>query len=177
MNFKKSIKKFAAITLIGAMTVLTINPISAHAQSISDVSVNKPTYGLVSTNDGSGLNVRDAANLTTSNIITTVPSSSRLMIVGSSGNFYKVQYDANGHYGYASMDYLTFVSTGHYLKANTSSNNLNMREKPSTSSSIIASIPKNTGFAYVSTGTNWYRGVYGNQCGYTSKDYTSFMSY
>ncbi len=177
MKFKEKFKRFAAITLAGAMVLLTANSLSVHAQSISDVSVSKPGYGIVTTSDGSGVNVRNAPNLTSSQIIISAPADSRLMIVGESGDFYKVQYDTNGHYGYVTKQYLTFIPMNYYLQANTSSSNLNMRESNSTSSAKIASIPKGTCFAYWVELTEWYRGVYGNAFGYTSKDYTKLCSY
>ena len=177
MKITERFKKFAAITLAGAMILLTANSMSVHAQTISDVSVSKPGYGLVTTSDGSGVNVRNAPSLTNSQIIVSAPADSRLMIVGESGDFYKVQYDTQGHYGYVTKQYLTFIPSDYYLQASTSSSNLNMRESSSTSSTIIASIPKGTCFAYWVEITGWYRGIYGNAFGYTSKDYTKLCSY
>ena len=41
MKITERFKKFAAITLAGAMILLTANSMSVHAQTISDVSVSR----------------------------------------------------------------------------------------------------------------------------------------
>lgn len=177
MKFTERIKKFTAISLAGTMIFLTANVLSVQAQSISGVSISKPGYGIVSTSDGAGVNVRNAPSLTDSEIIMSAPAYSYLMVVGESGDFYKVQYDIYGHYGYVSKQYFFFSSQQYYLQANTTSKNLNMRSAPSTSAAIVASIPRGTGFAYWDEVQDWYQGVYGNVSGYTSKDYTSRIEY
>lgn len=179
MKITEKFKKFAAITLAGAMILLTANSMSVHAQTISDVSVSKPGYGVVTTSDGSGVNVRWEANTDSNNIIVSIPNGTNVMIVGEEGDFYKVQYSKDGYYGYMTKEYVKFTSKSYYLKANTSSSPLNMRSGASTSASVLAKIPKGTGFAYVSGSASdgWYRGVYGNVTGYTSADYTLRLEY
>lgn len=131
----------------------------------------------MSTSDGAGVNVRNAPSLTDSEIIMSAPASSPLMVVGESGDFYKVQYDIYGHLGYVSKQYFKFMSSPYYLQTNTSSGNLNMRKSVTTSSAIVASIPRGTSFAYMNDYPDWYQGVYGNVRGFTSKDYTSRIEY
>ena len=171
------IKKTTAVTLAGVMVLFCANTIPAQAQDISQVSVSKPGYGITRTESGSGVNVRNASNLNNSEIIFSIPNNTRLMIVGTENDFYKVQYDAYGNYGYVLKSLLDFFPTSHYLVANTSSNNLNMRQSNSVDSKIIASIPKGTAFAYWVKQIEWFRGIYGNQFGCTSKDYTKLCDY
>ncbi len=177
MKFVEKVKKFAIIALAGAMVILQANTLLVHAQTISQVSVSKPGYGNISTESGSGVNVRNAPNLVNSDIIISVPNKSALMIVGESGDFYKVQYDTAGHYGYVLKEYLNFVPQDYYLQVNTSSSALNMRAYPDATSNIRTTIPKGTNFAYVATVNDWYMGLYGNVSGFTVSEYTLCHSY
>lgn len=172
MNLIEKPKKFIASTLAGVMIFLSANSFSVHAQSATSVSIDRPILGFVRTDDGSGLNVRNAPNLTSSQIITAIPDDTFLMVVEEIGDFCKVQYDTAGHYGYVWRLYLTIYRASYYLQANTNSSDLNMRESNSTSSKILTSIPKGKYFAYRNEVTDWYYGVYGNKIGYTSKAYT-----
>ena len=178
MKLASKIKKISAVALMGSVLIAFAGTLSVHAQTIDQVSVSKPGYGITSTNDGSGVNVRNAPSLEDSDIIVSIPNGTRLMIVGQSDDFYKVQYDAHGHYGYVSKTYLKFQPSSMYLVANTDGSNLNMRSGPSTSYSRITSIPNGTAFAYYGSATNgWYSGIYGNATGFTSVDYTLLKSY
>ena len=85
MKSTQKIKKFVTITLAAAMILLNNNSFTVHAQDISQVTVYKPGYGMVSTDSGSGVNVRNAPNLTTSEIIKSLPNETWVMIVGQIG--------------------------------------------------------------------------------------------
>lgn len=181
MKSTRKIKKFVTITLAAAMILLNNNSFTVHAQDISQVTVYKPGYGMVSTDSGSGVNVRNAPNLTTSEIIKSLPNETWVMIVGQSGDFYKVQYDTNGYYGYMHKDYVIFFSQDYYLQANTTNKgSLNMYELESTSTKVLATIPNKTYFAYLygkDTSNDFYMAVYGNEWGYTLKTQTKVYSY
>lgn len=179
MRFTQKIKKFVAITLAGAVVMLSANVLSVHAQSISDVSAEKPGYGITHTQTGSGVNVRKDPEMA-DNIIVSIPNNTSVMIVGESGNFYKVQYNTTGLYGYASKDYIDFVPSSYYLSANIS---LDLKKEPRDYAGNHVTMPAGTAFAYVATtyttggyGT-WYRGVYGIAEGYTSVDNTTRHKY
>lgn len=177
----KAYKRVFAVFSVLAIMLSCVG--MAHAQSNSDLAVNKPGYGVTETQSGLGVNVRDAASLANSNIILSVPNDSYLMIVGWVYNsdeqlgFYKVQYNINGSYGYVYDLYLNLVSRNYYLKANTATDPLRFRSSPNTSASVIKKLPKGTYFAYDGYSGGWYSGVYGNRFGYTSGTYTQLLSY
>lgn len=180
MKFTQKIKKFVAITLAGALVFLNANLPSVQAQDISEVSVKKPGYGRTSTSDGSGVNVRDAANVTTSNIIRSIPNDTFVMIVGQSGDFYKVQYDNQGHYGYMIKRLVEFCPEYYYLQAlPQNGNKLDMYDDDwEEYRQVIAQIPKGTCFAYwYRPNEDYYVGVYGISFGYTSTAETGFCFY
>lgn len=153
---------------------MNANSLIVHAQDISQVTAYKPGYGITSTASGSGVNVRTQPNLTNSEIIRSIPNNTRIMIVGQSGDWYYVQYDTSGHYGYMSKDYVNFMPENYYLRANTT---LNMYEERNTSSSVIATIPSGTYFAYWLVLGNWYKGIYGIAFGYVEKTGVTRYSY
>ncbi|MCM1192656.1 MAG: SH3 domain-containing protein [Clostridium sp.] len=177
MKITKKFKSFTAITLAAAMVFLTANSLPVHAQSISDVSVSKPGYGITNTSDGSGVNVRNAANLTTSSIIKSIPDETRVMIVGQSGDFYKVQYDTNGYYGYVAKRLIDFIPQDHYLKADSSTSSIPMYKSYLPSYIITIYIPNKTYFAFQADLDGWYGAVYGDVSGYVTKNTTILCNY
>lgn len=149
--------------------------VSAATSTPENVSVSRPGYGIVTVSSGS-LNVRVLPS-TDSTIIEYLYDGDYIMIVGKSGDFYQVQYDINGNYGYVYKDFVTFVSKSYYLIADTESTNLNMRSSNNTSSKVIAKIPSQKNFAYYTNYGTWYQGVYGNVKGFVSAQYTEIREF
>ena len=178
MKLTSKIRKMSVVALVGAVLFASASTLSVHAQTIAQVSVSRPGYGITSTDDGYGVNVRNAPNLG-AGIIVSIPNNSPVMIVGEDGDFYVVQYDTDGHYGYMAKDYLNFQQKSFYLVVNTASDPLNLRAMPSETSTSLARIPHNGAFAYYNyyNSNDWYHGVYGNATGYTSRDYTLLEGY
>lgn len=175
-------KKFGKIKSIIAMAMALLIVVAnnytiyAGTSSPTTVSVEKPGYGIVALDSGT-LNVRKTAS-TSAEIITSLPNESFIMIVGTSGNFYKVQYDKYGHYGYVSRDYVEFWYEEYYLKVKNISGNLNMREIAELTAEVVGSIPANTSFAhFYDVGSSWYCGLYGNQVGSVSASYVDKLTY
>ena len=163
-----------AIIILNTASILTLN-----AASISEVSVNKPTYGVVrNIDEGSYLTVRQGPSASTTKL-GELYNNDAIMIIGASGNFYQVMYNVSGNLGYVSKTYVEYVDTTGYLVCNVDSGTLNMRSGVGSSYEVIASIPKGTAFGYVTQiATNgWYRGVYGNKMGYTTGAYTRYVQY
>ena len=178
MKYMQKIKKCVAIALAWVIVFLTTNSLHVHAQDISQVSAYKPGYGIATTSDGSGVNVRSEPNLTTSSIIRSIPDGTRVMIVGESGDFYKVQYDTDGHYGYMIKRLVVFFPQDYYLQADTTNGDpLNMYEEFDTNSKIIATIPNKTYFAYWLDLGDWYAGIYGIALGHTLAEDTKLCTY
>ena len=124
------------------------------------------------------LNLRKSAS-TSSSIIATIPKNTTIEIVSKSNSkWFKVKY--KGNTGYVSKDYVKLngsssnnetPSTPSSEKGVTSAN-VNFRKSASTSSSIIATIPKNTTIEIVSkSNSKWYKVKYKGNTGYVSKDY------
>lgn len=174
--FNKIGKKCSMVALAFCLFLSNANGLVAKAATSSEVSTSEPGYGYVSLSSGT-LNVRQHA-YPTAEIVGSLANNSRVMIVGESGPFYKVQYNTTGHYGFVSKDYVVFMERDYYLKVNTNNSNLNMRSGAGTNYSEVARIPDETSFAYIEDATNgWYFGVYGNVSGYTSGDFTIKQRY
>ena len=124
------------------------------------------------------LNLRKSAS-TSSSIIATIPKNTTIEIVNKSNSkWYKVKY--KGNTGYVSKDYVKLNgSSGNNETPSTPSSekgvtsaNVNFRKSASTSSNIIATIPKNTTIEIVSkSNSKWYKVKYKGNTGYVSKDY------
>ncbi|MDU4862665.1 MAG: SH3 domain-containing protein [Terrisporobacter othiniensis] len=123
------------------------------------------------------VNFRKSAS-TSSSIIETIPKNTTVEVVDkSTSGWYKVKY--KGNTGYVSKDYVKLNGSGSDDNTPPSSSekgattaNLNLRKSASTSSSIIATIPKNTTIEIVSkSNSKWYKVKYKGNTGYVSKDY------
>ncbi|WP_434793959.1 hypothetical protein TPDSL_05040 [Terrisporobacter petrolearius] len=123
------------------------------------------------------LNLRKSAS-TSSSIIETIPKNTTVEVIDkSTSGWYKVKY--KGNTGYVSKDYVKLNGSGSDDNTPPSSSekgattaNLNLRKSASTSSSIIATIPKNTTIEIVSkSNSKWYKVKYKGNTGYVSKDY------
>ncbi len=171
-----NVKNVIAMAMALLIVVGNHYTICAGTSSPTTVSVEKPGFGMVMLDSGT-LNVRKAAS-TSAEIITSLPNESFIMIVGRSGNFYKVQYDKYGNYGYVSMDFVEFWYEEYYLKVKNITGNLNMREIAEAGAEIVGSIPANTSFAhFYDVGSSWYCGLYGNQVGSVSATYVDKLTY
>ncbi|WP_297132556.1 SH3 domain-containing protein, partial [Terrisporobacter sp.] len=100
-------------------------------------------------------------------------------IVGtdSKTGWYKIKY--KNDYGYVSNDYITIQNTSNTnppvstTKTGVTKSNLNVRKGPSTSYSILGTLPSGTKVEIVGTDskTGWYKIKYKNDYGYVSNDY------
>ena len=168
-SIKTSIKKFLVGTL-GVLIFLSSSNIAkaATADQVT-LSVARPGAGYVNT-VSDPLRVRESPS-TSSNVITSLPRGSKIMIVERCNGFYKVQYDTSGHYGYVSSQYVGEYDLDYYCTANTSGT-LNMRSGVGTSYGIVASIPSQKNFPVLLVLGDWDYALYGNTDGYVCTDYT-----
>ena len=127
----------------------------------------------------SNLNVRKGPS-TSYSILGTLPSGTKVEIVGtdSKTGWYKIKY--KNDYGYVSNDYITIQNTStdtnppvSTTKTGVTKSNLNVRKGPSTSYSILGTLPSGTKVEIVGTDskTGWYKIKYKNDYGYVSNDY------
>lgn len=161
----KKLKKISMVLICIMSLMMSVIMVSAAEQSYI-YSTNNPGYGVVTAT--TGLNVRESAS-TTATIKTSLAFNSYIMIIGQSGNWYYVQYDANGSTGYVSKDYVDDQSNPYILQVLLDDGTLNFRSTPSTSGTRLASIPNGKMIPYHSTySTDWIAAVYGNDLGYVS---------
>ena len=100
--------------LLGALCALTLIVCmipSAYAYTATSPAANSPWWGTVFTSSGSDVNVRSGPG-TSYTVVESISDSSRIEIVGTSGDWYKVQYSSYGYTGYIKGEYLQ-VSLGH----------------------------------------------------------------
>lgn len=166
---KTNLKKFLAGTLGVLLFVSSNSIVKAETSDQVTLSVAKPGAGYVNT-ESSSLIVRESPS-TTANVIGSLPKDSMIMIVERCSGFYKVQYDASGHYGYVSSRYIREYDLDYYCTANTTGT-LNMRSGTGTSYGIIASIPSQKNFPVLLEIVDWDYALYGNVDGYVSTQYT-----
>lgn len=172
---KTSMNKLLAGTLGLLLFVSSSSVAQAATSDQVTLSIAKPGAGYVNTESGS-LYVRESPS-TSANVITSLPKESKIMIVERCSNgFYKVQYDANGHYGYVSGQYIREYDLDCYCTANTSTS-LNMRSGMGTGYGVVASIPSQKNFPILLEIGNWDYALYGNTDGYVSTQYILKHSY
>ena len=129
------------------------------------------------------LNFRNSAS-TSSSIITTIPMNTTIKILDkSTSGWYKIEY--KGVTGYVSSEYVTLNGNSTddssnndkpstTLEKGVTTANLNFRKDTSTSSSIIATIPKNTTINIVDKSiSGWYKVEYNGNTGYVSSSYVT----
>ena len=166
---KESLKKLLAGVLGLFVFISSSCLVEAATSDQVTLSIAKPGAGYVNT-ESDPLRVRESPS-TSATLITSLPRGSKIMIVERCSNgFYKVQYDASGHYGYVLSQYVREYDLDYYCTANTTTT-LNMRSGMGTSYGIVASIPSQTNFPILLEISDWDYALYGNTDGYVSTQY------
>lgn len=134
------------------------------------------------------LNMRTGPS-TANGIVLTLPLGAEVDYVATpTAGWFEVRY--GGNTGFVSSDYVNRVTTVmpqslgalpvSFSSSDTrvvASANLNMRTGPSTSNSIILTVPGGSSMGYVSTASNgWYQVNYGGRTGYVSNGYSTLKS-
>ena len=148
-------------------------------EASSAISTKGKVYN-VSTN----LRVRSGAS-TSSSILGYLNNNTEVNIVGSEGEWYKIQY--NSGYGYVSKEYITtnlnstnntgnsgsseveVNKTGYVY--NVSSGGLRVRKEPSTSSTVLGTLYSGNSVNIVGETGSWYKIKYNSSYAYVHKDY------
>ena len=116
-----------------------------------------PSTGIVVTS-GSNLNLRISPS-TTASILASIPNGSTVTIIGGPTNgFYQVTH--SGRTGWASSQFIrpsTAVTTG---IVSTMGGNLNLRSAPSTSASILRTIPNGSTVTILGTSGDFYNIIF-----------------
>ena len=153
-------------------------------ESSSAISTKGKVYN-VSTN----LRVRSGAS-TSSSVLGYLTNNTEVNIVGSEGEWYKIQY--NGGYGYVSKEYITTngnsvnnagsnntgntnsteteVSKTGYVY-NVSSGGLRVRKEASTNSAVLGTLYSGNSVSIIGETGSWYKIKYNSSYAYVHKDY------
>ena len=179
--------------IYGYVSATYVKTSTTGSSSNSDIAMS--ATGKVHTGEGIGLNLRQNPS-TSSSIVTVMPENATVTIVAKNGSWYKVNY--NGKTGYAHGDYITLNSSSNNNNSSsnsgTSSNNgdvamsatgkvytgegvgLNLRQSPSTSSSIVTVMPENATVTITAKNGAWYKVNYNGKTGYAHGDYITLNS-
>ena len=118
----------------------------------------------------SSLHLRSKAT-TDSTVLTSAPEGSKVVIIEeANSSWYKVIYNQTTGYMYA--DYLDYdpvknVDLGDGIAQNSS---VNVRAKPTTSSAIVAAVPKGGSARIIGFNSGWYKVEYKGVTGYIRSD-------
>lgn len=118
--------------------------------------------GTVTASDA--LNMRAKAS-TESDVIAKIPGGSRVIILGSAGQFFKVKYD--GKVGYISDEYA--IKLKHWVGYAT--DDLNLRASASTSSKKLGTVEKGDSLYIYASNGDFYLAVSGDTKCYVAKEY------
>lgn len=168
--FKKLGRKCSVVALAIGLFLSSANGLVAKAYTSDQVtlSIYKPGAGYVNT-QSTALNVRAYPSVT-AETVSYLPKDSMIMIVERGNDFYKVQYDAAGHYGYVSKDYIREYDLDFYCQVQ-ARDALYIRAEASESSGIRASIPYLAYAPILIEMGEWDYALYGNVDGCISTEY------
>lgn len=152
------------------------------ATKVSTPAAKPPTTKPPTTNATSktyktteNLNLRSSAS-TSGKILVTIPKNKTVKYISTSGSWYRVQY--GNQTGYVSSKYLSEVKTTPskpetpvVKKYYYTTVNLNLRDKASTSGSLLITILPNEKVEYISSHGDWYKVKYDGKTGYVAKKY------
>ena len=172
----KSTTGWYKIKYKGVAGYISSKYVSLNVNNTDDSSTNKPSTSTEKGVTTDNVNFRNSAS-TSSSIITTIPKNTTIQVIDkSTSGWYKVEY--KGVTGYVSSKYITLDSTNNKPSTSTqkgvTTSNVNFRKGASTSSSILATIPKNTTIEIIDKSTSgWYKVEYRGNTGYVSTKYVT----
>jgi len=114
---------------------------------------------------GTKVNIRTSPD-TSSSVITKL-SDSRVSIIDSSSDWYKISF--SGKTGWVSSDYIKVLST----KGRINANGVNFRSSASTTGKIIDSLSKGTSVVILDTRSDWHKVKVGSEVGYVVTKFVS----
>lgn len=183
---------FYKVSYNGRTGYIVKNYLTLTTQPTSTPYVSTTAAPVASAN-GNGIVISDTVNMrekasTDSGIMYTLPRNTVVKITGTSGDFYKVQY--NDKTGYIVKTYLSLttqaVSTpkpaatatpAPVLKnGSVNSDTVNMREKASTASGIMYTLPRGTVVKITASEGDFYKVSYNGKTGYIVKTYLTLTN-
>lgn len=175
-------EKVLATELDNANNTNAHNETSSQNENVREVKKAKVVN--VSTN----LRIRSSAS-TNSSIVGTLSPGAVVNVEGTSGEFYKIEF--NGVRGYSHKDYLQLTTSGNSGSGNSGgtestvnktgqvinvTTSLRVRASASTSASIIGSLAPNEKFNIIGETSSWYKINHKGKVGYIHKDYAKVVT-
>lgn len=116
------------------------------------------------------VNFRTGAG-TSSSVISTLPSGTKLVVMGETSGWYKVVY--NGTEGFVSGDYVSFAKqlSGSFGTGTVTATTVNFRSGAGLDSSVIGSFDSGATVKVIGVNGSWYQVEANGQTGYISSDY------
>ena len=108
-------------------------------------------------------------------VVSTLKQGAMIAVINNSSSWFKVA--VNGQEGYVSGEYLTGSSNGDFLLGSarvTCDTTVNLRQQPSTSSQVLASMPNGASVKALGVWNGWFKINYGGKTGYIHPDYLTF---
>ena len=157
-TIKRAVCLALALLLMAALPVLTAGAAGVIAEGAAEVSA-------------SALNLRSGAGADTS-ILTTIPRGATVVVLDKqSSSWYRVHY--NGTTGYVSADYLKNFSASAALQLSGTVNesDVRIRDRASTSGSILGTASKGASVSVTGIDNGWFRISAEGHTGYMRSDY------
>ena len=148
------------ILAFALVIVLMVTSVSASAADL------KIGIGIV---DASGLRLRSSPD-TSSSIISTASRGDKVVVLANYGDWYYVNYNLD--VGYMKAEYLDVLEKENVeLGTGKVNTYVNFRTGPSTSDSIIATLPTGTNVEIIGLNCTWYKVTCNGNTGYIRSDY------
>lgn len=164
---KKRILRLAALMLAVLITATGFCGLSGYSSAAT-------SKGVVTTH-GARLNVRTGPS-TDYRVLTSLNNGTTVTVTGSSGGWYKISYGSDksgyvyGKYLKLAGDTVTYPVTAKVTKGGTVP--LNLRQKPTTASGILAKIPRGSSIQITGKyNSSWYAAEYNGKSGYVYASY------
>jgi len=158
----------------------------------TDAPVTQTQYARVTTASGS-LNLRKRAS-TSAGLISRIPQNEVIPVVEKLGTWTKVTY--NGDTGYVMTTFLTFIENSDAIppeedttppadgdinatlmaQVTTEKGSLNLRKRPSSSASILTTIPQYAYIQVLERGDSWSKVTFDGYTGYVMSSFLTFVS-
>ncbi|MEA5039556.1 MAG: SH3 domain-containing protein [Clostridiaceae bacterium] len=124
----------------------------------------------------SSVNLREGPG-TDSDILSTLPDQARVAVLSQEGSWYQVAY--NGVKGYLHGDYLSVqdIMNIECGGAKITASVLNLREKPTTDSGVIARLYKDEVAKIIGINNGWFKVQSDKGTGYVHPDYVTVTTY
>jgi len=126
--------------------------------------------------NGTGVRIRSGPS--TSNTVLGHVNTGDIVVVveRTSSEWYKVNF--HGTVGYISVPFLENSREAANFKAtgSVSGNNVNMRERPNTTSSVLGSYSTGTSMTVIGINAGWYKVEHGSLVGYIRSDLMTLLS-